>query len=111
MTYTPWSFFYFCDLGLLVTGVAIWIESPLLVSMPAVAITLPQILWAVDLLCRLVAGVHATGVTGYMLDPMIPVFLRGSRRFMAGCRSSLCGCSRDWATTGVRSRYSPWPQS
>ncbi len=32
VTYTPWNFLYFCDIALLVTGVAIWIESPLLVS-------------------------------------------------------------------------------
>ncbi len=47
VTYTPWNFLYFCDIALLVTGVAIWIESPLLVSMQAVAITLPQMLWVV----------------------------------------------------------------
>jgi hypothetical protein len=76
ITYTPWNFLYFCDVALLVTAVALWIESPLLVSMQAVAITLPQFLWVVDLLCRLVLGVHVTGVTSYMLDPRIPVFLR-----------------------------------
>jgi hypothetical protein len=56
-------------------------ESPLLVSMQAVAITLIQMLWVVDLLCRLVAGVHVTGVTSYMLDPTIPRFLRGLSSF------------------------------
>ncbi len=81
MTYSPWNFLYFCDVALLVTVVAIWIESPLLVSMQAVAITLPQMLWVVDLLCRLIAGVHVTGVTGYMLDPSIPLFLRGLSLF------------------------------
>jgi hypothetical protein len=59
VTYSPWNFLYFCDIALLVTGVAIWIESPL-VSMQAVAITVPQILWVVDFLCRLIAGVHIT---------------------------------------------------
>ena len=81
VTYTPWNFLYFCDVALLVTGVAIWIESPLLVSMQAVAITLPQTLWVIDLLCRLIAGVHVTGVTSYMLDPKIPVFLRALSSF------------------------------
>jgi len=79
--YTPWNFLYFCDVALLVTAVAIWIESPLLVSMQAVAITLPQLLWVVDLLSRLLLGVHVTGVTSYMLDPRIPVFLRGLSSF------------------------------
>jgi hypothetical protein len=81
VTYTPWNFFYFCDVALLATVVALWMESPLLVSMQAVAITAPQMLWVIDLLCRLVAGVHVTGVTSYMLDPSIPLFLRGLSTF------------------------------
>jgi hypothetical protein len=81
ITYTPWNFLYFCDIALLVTAVAIWIESPLLVGTQAVAITLPQMLWVIDLLCRLVAGVHVTGVTAYMLDANIPVFLRALSSF------------------------------
>jgi hypothetical protein len=81
VTYTPWNFLYFCDIALLVTGVAIWIESPLLVSMQAVAITLPQMLWVVDLLCRLVAGVHVTGVTNYMFESSIPLLLRALSLF------------------------------
>jgi len=81
VTYSPWNFLYFCDIALLVTGVAIWIESPLLVSMQAVAITVPQLLWVVDFLCRLIAGVHLTGVTSYMLDSSIPLFLRALSLF------------------------------
>ena len=79
--YGPWNLLYFCDLALLITAVAIWIEDPLLVSMQAVAITAPQLLWVVDLLARLVAGVHVTGVTRYMLDSSIPLFLRGLSLF------------------------------
>jgi len=81
VTYTPWNFLYFCDIALLVTAVAIWVESPLLVSMQAVAITVPQLLWVVDLVCRLVAGVHITGVTAYMLAASIPPFLRARASF------------------------------
>jgi hypothetical protein len=81
VTYSPWNFLYFCDIALLVTGVAIWIESPLLVSMQAVAIILPQTLWVIDLLCRLVAGINITGVTAYMLDASIPLFLRALSLF------------------------------
>jgi len=81
VTYSPWNFLYFCDIALLVTGVAIWIESPLLVSMQAVAITIPQLLWVVDFLCRLIAGVDITGVTSYMLDSSIPLFLRALSLF------------------------------
>ena len=81
VTYSPWNFLYFCDIALLVTGVAIWIESPLLVSTQAVAITVPQTLWVVDFLCRLVAGMTITGVTNYMFDPSVSLFLRALSLF------------------------------
>ena len=81
VTYSPWNFLYFCDIALLVTAVAIWIEGPLLVSMQAVAITIPQLVWVVDFLGRLIAGVHITGITGYMLDSNIPLFLRALSLF------------------------------
>lgn len=81
VTYSPWNFLYFCDVALLVTGVAIWIESPLLISMQAVAITVPQALWVVDFLCRLIAGVNITGVTHYMFDPSLSLFLRALSLF------------------------------
>ena len=76
VTYSPWNFLYFCDIALLVTAVAIWIESPILISMQAIAITALQMIWVADFLCRLIAGVHITGVTAYMLDSSIPLFLR-----------------------------------
>ena len=81
VTYSPWNFLYFCDIALLVTGVAIWLESPLLVSMESVAIVLPQLLWVVDFLCRLIAGISITGVTAYMFDSGIPLFLRALSLF------------------------------
>jgi hypothetical protein len=81
VTYGPWNFLYFCDIALLVAALAIWVESPLLVSMQAIAIMLPQMLWVVDFLCHLVAGVQITGMTGYMLDANIPLFLRALSLF------------------------------
>ena len=80
-TYTPWNFLYFCDVALLVTAVAVWIESPLLVSTQAVAIVAMQSLWVIDLLFRVVGGVEITGVTSYMLDDNIPLFMRGLSLF------------------------------
>jgi hypothetical protein len=47
VTYSPWNFLYFCDVALLVTAMAIWIESPLLVSTQAVAIVAMQTLWVI----------------------------------------------------------------
>ncbi len=81
VTYGPWNFLYFCDVALLVTAAAIWIESPLLISMQAVAIAAPQTLWVVDLLFRIVGNVEITGITSYMLDASIPLYLRGLSLF------------------------------
>src|SRR2546425_3436740 len=81
VTYSPWNFLYFCDIALLVTAVAIWIESPLLVSMQAVAIMLPQMLWVVDFLCQLVAGGHAAGGPHNIVAGGPPPFLRGLSPF------------------------------
>src|SRR5258706_3195953 len=81
MTYGPWNFLYDCDVALLVTVVAVWIESPLLVSMQAVAIVVLQTLWVVDLLFLVIGGVEITGVTSYMLNSSIPLYLRGLSLF------------------------------
>jgi hypothetical protein len=74
--YGPTNFLYFCDTALLTTLVAIWLESPLLVSAPAVGILLPQALWAVDFLGSAV-GLPVTGMTAYMFDAKLPLFTRG----------------------------------
>ena len=79
-TYGPINFLWFCDVALLVTVAALWLESPLLFSMQAVAITLPQLLWVVDFLAHL-AGVNLLGVAAYMFDPHIPLFVRGLSSF------------------------------
>ena len=80
-TYTPWNFLYFCDVALLLTLVAIWTENALLVSMSSVGILLPQALWVLDFLARAVAGIHITGMTAYMFDPSLPLFVRGLSTF------------------------------
>jgi hypothetical protein len=80
-TYTPWNFLYFCDVALLLTLVAIWMENALLVSMSSVGILLPQALWVLDFLARALAGVHITGMTAYMFDPSLPLFVRGLSTF------------------------------
>ena len=77
VTYTPWNFLFFCDVALLMTLAALWLESPLLASIPAVGITLPQFLWAFDLL----TGGRVVGMACYMFDPKLPPFVRGLSSF------------------------------
>lgn len=78
--YGPSNFLYFCDVALIVTLVGIWRESPLLISMPAVGILAPQLLWVADFVGNL-AGVQMTGMTDYMFDSAKPLFLRGLSLF------------------------------
>jgi hypothetical protein len=75
-TYGPTNFLYFCDVALLMTVAAMWLESPLLASMPAVGILMPQTLWCLDFLGSLV-GRPITGMTDYMFDENLSLFARG----------------------------------
>lgn len=73
--YGPTNFLYFCDIALLLTVPALWLESPLLASMAAVSILLLQLYWIVDFLAECV-GLPLAGMTAYMFDPQIPLFTR-----------------------------------
>ena len=75
IAYGPTNFLYFCDVALLLTVAAVWLESALLVSAAAVGIVLPQCLWMLDFLGSAV-GVPITGMTGYMFNGDIPLFAR-----------------------------------
>ncbi len=76
--YTPLNFLYFCDVALLLTVPALWLESGYLASMMALSITLPQLAWQIDFLVFPLCGRHfPIDLTGYMFDPNNPLFLRG----------------------------------
>ena len=75
VTYGPTNFLFFCDMALLLTLLAMWRESALLVSAAAVGILLPQLLWALDFLSSLV-GHPVTGMTEYMFQSSIPLHVR-----------------------------------
>jgi len=78
--YGPTNFLYYCDLALFMTLAGIWLENPLLISMPAVGILAPQALWVTDFVVRLCGG-HLTGMTDYMFDEHRSTFLRGLSLF------------------------------
>jgi hypothetical protein len=75
-TYPPANFLWFSDIGLIVTAVALWLESSALASMMTLAVFLPDIGWTVVFLGRLITGAHFGGVTGYMFDPAISKVVR-----------------------------------
>jgi hypothetical protein len=78
--YGPTNFLYFCDVALFLTLAGIWLERPLLISMAAVGILAPQLLWLLDFFVGL-AGGHLTGLTDYMFDANRSLFLRGLSLF------------------------------
>jgi hypothetical protein len=75
VNYGPTNFLYFCDVALLTTLVAIWVESALLVSAPCVGILLPQLVWNLDFFGT-AAGFPLLGMTGYMFNDKLPLFTR-----------------------------------
>ncbi len=74
--YGPTNFLYFCDVALFLTLAGLWLDSPLLISMCAVGIVLPQILWCIDFLSNLV-GIPLLGMTDYMFKHENSLLLRG----------------------------------
>jgi hypothetical protein len=79
-TYGPTNFLWFCDAALILTMAGMWLESPLLISMCAVGILLPQCLWLVDFGVNLL-GFHFLNLAGYMFDHRISLFTRGLSLF------------------------------
>jgi hypothetical protein len=79
-TYGPTNFLWFCDSALILTAAGMWLENPLLVSMCAVGILLPQCLWLVDFGGNLL-GFQFLNLTGYMFDAHLPLFTRGLSLF------------------------------
>jgi hypothetical protein len=79
--YGPSNFLWFSDIALLVTGVAMWLESPFLASTQAVSVALLEMAWNLDFLVRLITGVHIIGISRYMFKKEIPLFMRGLSLF------------------------------
>src|SRR5688500_1990532 len=75
------NYLWFSDIALVVTGVALWLESALLASMMAVGVLLPELLWSVSFLARLLFGIRASDLAGYMFDPAKPRYLRALSLF------------------------------
>jgi uncharacterized membrane protein YvlD (DUF360 family) len=79
--YGPVNFLWFSDIALLATAPALWLESPLLASMMALAVLLPELAWNIDFFVRLTTGVSLIGLTNYMFDASIPLYIRALSLF------------------------------
>jgi hypothetical protein len=74
--YGPQNFLFFCDIGNILIGIGLWLESPLIFSWQACSLVLFQTLYTIDLVGALVSGHHVIGGTEYMLSPDVPLYIR-----------------------------------
>jgi len=79
--YGPANFLWFSDIALLALVPALWLENALLVSMMAVSIVFFEALWNIDFFFRLATGRSLIGLSAYMFDAAIPLFIRALSGF------------------------------
>lgn len=75
------NFLWFSDIAFIGAVPAMWLESAPLASVLAVAVLLPETLWNVDFVGRLLLRRRITGLTDYMFEPERPRLLRGLSLF------------------------------
>jgi hypothetical protein len=75
--YGPVNFLWFSNIALLATLHAVWRESALVASMMALAVTVFEAFWNLGYFTRLFTGVELFGLSAYMFDASIPLFVRG----------------------------------
>jgi hypothetical protein len=75
------NFLWFSDIAFIGAVPAMWLESSALASVLAVAVLVPEILWNVDFVARLLLRRRITGLTDYMFEPERPRLLRGLSLF------------------------------
>lgn len=74
--YGAQNFLYFCDIGNILIGVGLWLESALIVSWVGCGVLLFQSLYTIDLLGTFLTGHHLIGGTEYMFDPHLSLTVR-----------------------------------
>lgn len=74
--YGAQNFLFFCDIGNVLIGIALWLESALIFSWAACGLLVFQSLYTMDLGEALLAGRHIIGGTEYMFDPHLSLFIR-----------------------------------
>ena len=70
------NFLFLCNLGVMLTAVALVAGNRLLLSSQAVAAPVIGLAWALDAGWRVVTGSFLFGGTAYMWDPQYPLFTR-----------------------------------
>jgi hypothetical protein len=79
--YGPANFLWYSDVALLAMVPGLWLESSLIASTMSAAVLLPEILWNLDFVARLVTGRAPLGLAAYMFDARLPRYLRALSLF------------------------------
>lgn len=79
--YGPANFLWFSDIALLLTVPALWLENSLLAGMMAVSVALLEVAWNIDFLGRLITGRNLFGLSKYMFNQSIPLWVRALSLF------------------------------
>lgn len=74
--YGPANFLWFSDITLILAFFAVILEQRFLASMATVGGLALELFWNIDFLIALVFGYHVTGLTDYMFDPSISMWIR-----------------------------------
>ena len=74
--YGAQNFLFFCDIGNVLIGIGLWLESALVFSWAACGLLIFQSLFIIDLAGTLLAGRHFIGGTEYMFDPHLSLLVR-----------------------------------
>src|SRR3984893_10071503 len=74
--YGAQNFLFFCDLGNVLIGIGLWLESALIFSWVATGLIFFQTMYTVDFAGALLTGRHVVGGTEYMFDPELPLVIR-----------------------------------
>src|ERR671936_254563 len=75
------NFLWFSDVALLLTVPALWLERPLLASMQAVSVTVPETGWTIDFAAQALFRKRPIGLADYMFDRKIPASIRAVSLF------------------------------
>ena len=70
------NFLFFCDMGNVLIGIALWLESSLIFSALACGLLIFQTLYTIDLGGAVLLGPHVIGGTEYMFDPHLSLMIR-----------------------------------
>src|SRR5262249_31135119 len=74
--YSPVDLLWFCNVALLTTVPALWLESPLLCSTQVLAVLVWQVLCPLASLPQATTGIHPVGPADYMFSPKLSLFVR-----------------------------------